>query len=322
MRRKVILDIDPGVDDAMALCIALYHPQIEVVAVTAVGGNVPPDLATRNVQALLAHLDPPRLPRIGAACYPNEGLPVAGRYGRDVDSLTEAHLRVSELRSAHPAEKLICDEVRAAPGEITIVALGPLTNVARALQRDAELAAAIGQIVISGGAVASAGNVTPAAEFNIFCDPEAAQTVFRSPSTKTLIPLDVTNRVVLTFDFLRQLPPESTKVGMLLRAVLPPAFRVYHQELGVEGIHCHDTVALIAATCPELFSFQEMAADVETAGHLTTGATVFDRRRAPAWRHNLAVAQEMDSERVTQEINAGLKRAADRAGPVDWGKPQ
>lgn len=315
MRKKVILDMDPGVDDAMALCIALYHPQIEVVAVTAVGGNVPPELATRNVQALLAHLDPPRLPRIGAACSPSKGLPVTGRYGREVDNLEDAHLRVSELRSAHSAEKVICDEVRAAPGAVTILALGPLTNVARALQRDAELATAIGQIVISGGAVTSPGNVTPAAEFNIFCDPEAAQTVFRSLSTKMLVPLDVTNQAVLTFDFLCQLPPESTRVGMLLRAVLPPAFRVYHQELGVEGIHCHDTVTLIAAACPELFTFREMAVDVETAGRLTTGATVFDRRRVPAWRHNLAVAQQMDIAKVTEQIVAGLQRAADQAGP-------
>ncbi len=312
--KKVILDVDPGIDDAVALCMALFAPDLEVVAVTAVGGNVAPALASRNVQAILEYLDPPRLPRVGAATEPEAGLPVDGRHLHGIDGLGGANLRVAELRSMHPAEKIICDEVRAAPEEVTIVALGPLTNIARAFKRDPELPSLVGRIVMTGGTVSGPGNITPAAEFNMYCDPASARAVFRSRTTKTLIPLDLTNRVVLTYDLFGKLPSESKVIGSLLHRILPPAFRAYRQEFGLEGIHVHDSVALMAVLHPELFTMQEMAGDVETTGDLTTGATVFDRRRVPAWRHNMEVAIDMQTEQVIEEIIRTVNSSATRSG--------
>ena len=309
MPKKIILDVDPGIDDAMALCMALSDPQLEVVAVTAVGGNVPPQMATRNVQGVLRQRDPPRLPRIGVASMPENGLPVDGRHLNGVDGLGGVEFDVAELLTPHPAEKIICDQVRAAPESVTIVALGPLTNIARAFQRDPELPYLVGRIVMMGGAVTVPGNITASAEFNIFCDPEAARAVFRSPSTKTLIPLDVTNRVTLTYDLLNQLPDEATRVGKFLRQILPPAFRNYRQRFGLEGIHAHDSVALLAATNPDLFVTQEMAGDVEVQGELTRGMTVFDRRRVPAWRNNMEVAVDMDTNAVVAQLGERLSRA-------------
>ena len=134
-------------------------------------------------------------------------------------------------------------------------------------------------------------------------------TVFRSRSTKTLIPLDVTNRVVLGFDFLNQLPDELTRVGKLLRKIIPPAFRAFHQESGLEGIHVHDSVALVAVTNPELFTMQAMPGNVEIKGSLTTGTTVFDRRRVPAWRCNMDVATDMDAAKVAEQILRSLDNA-------------
>ena len=124
MPRKVILDVDPGIDDALALAIALSDPSLDVVAVTAVGGNVPPATATRNVQAIVEQIDPPKLPRIGAASDPDEGLPPDGRYLHGSDGFGGAGIEVAELRTPHPSEKLICDAVRADPNSVTIVALG------------------------------------------------------------------------------------------------------------------------------------------------------------------------------------------------------
>jgi purine nucleosidase len=167
----------------------------------------------------------------------------------------------------------------------------------------------VGRVVMMGGTVSGPGNIRPAAEFNVYCDPESARAVFRSRCTKTLIPLDVTNRVVLSFDFLNQLPPDLTRVGALLRKIVPPAFRAYRQESGLEGIHVHDSVALLAVTDPELFVTQEMAGDVETKGELTIGATVFDRRRVPAWRCNMEVAVDMDVPKVVEKIVEKLARA-------------
>jgi len=312
--KKVILDVDPGIDDAMALCMALFDPNLEVVAVTAVGGNVAPQLATRNLQAIIEHLDPPRLPRLGAASDPENGLPVDGRHLHGVDGLGGANLRVAELRSLHPSEKIICDEVRAAPEEVTIVALGPLTNIARAFKRDPELSSLVGRIVMTGGTISGPGNITPAAEFNMYCDPESARAVFRSRTTKTLIPLDLTNRIMLTYDLFNKLPSESRAIGALLRRILPPAFRAYRQQFGQEGIHVHDSTALMAVMHPELFTMQEMAGDVEIAGDLTVGATVVDRRRVPAWRHNMEVATDMQTELVVDEIIRAVNSAAARAG--------
>ena len=319
MPKKVILDCDPGIDDAMALCLALFNPEIEVVAVTAVGGNVPPQLATRNVQAIIEQIDPPRWPRIGAASPPDNGLPVDGRHLHGIDGLGGINLSVAELRAQHPSEKIICDEIRAAPEAVTLVALGPLTNIARALQRDPELASLVGRVVIMGGTLNGPGNITPAAEFNMYCDPESAQTVFRAPATKTLIPLDVTNRVLLTYDIFNRLPDESTKVGSFLRKILPPAFRAYRQEFGLEGIHVHDSLALMSVIHPELFTMAEMGGDVETMGELTLGATVFDRRRMPSWRRNMEVAVDMQTEKVVDELIRHLNLAAARAKAAEPG---
>lgn len=309
MPRKVILDVDPGIDDALALCLALFDPRLEVVAVTAVAGNVSPQVATRNVHAIIEQLDPPRLPRIGAASAPDVGPPVAERHLFGIDGLGNAEFQVAELRAMHPAEKIICDEVRAAPEEVTIVALGPLTNIARAFQRDPDLASLVNRVVMIGGAVGVSGNITPAAEFNTYFDPLSARTVFRSHSTKTLIPLDVTNKILLTFDFLNQVPSEETRVGRLLRKVLPPAYRVYRQEWGLEGIHAHDTVGLLAVSDPDLFTTQEMAGDVEIKGDLTRGATVFDRRRVPAWRCNMEVAVEVEVAQLHDQLLRNLANA-------------
>jgi inosine-uridine nucleoside N-ribohydrolase len=173
------------------------------------------------------------------------------------------------------------------------------------------------RIVIMGGTVSGPGNVTPAAEFNMYCDPESARSVLLSHSTKTLIPLDVTNQVVLNYDLFNKLPDESTRVGRFLRQILPPVFRAYRREFGLEGIHVHDLVALLAVTDPDLFTTEEMAGDVETMGDLTSGATVFDRRRVPAWRHNVEVATAVDAEGVNTQILRALQNAAQRAGPAE-----
>jgi inosine-uridine nucleoside N-ribohydrolase len=306
MAKKVILDVDPGIDDAMAICLALCNPELDVVAVTAVGGNVAPAQVTRNVQAIIEQLDPPRWPRLGAASEPDNRLAVDRRSLFGHDGLGGASFVVAERQHLLPSEKVICDQVRDAPHAVTIVALGPLTNIARAFIRDPELPALVGQIIIMGGAVSGPGNITPAAEFNMFCDSVSAQAVFRSPSTKTLIPLDVTNRIELSYDLFHQLPDESTRVGRLLRQLLPAAFRGYRQQFGLEGIHVHDTVTLMACMHPELFVMKSMAGDVETQGELTIGATVFDRRRVPAWRHNMEVAVDMQKEAVIEAIVRGL----------------
>ncbi|MCH5373471.1 MAG: nucleoside hydrolase [Planctomycetes bacterium] len=309
MSKKVVIDCDPGIDDAVALCMALFDPRLEVLGVTAVEGNVSANRASLNVQTVVDQLDPPRYPRLGAAT-PLEAAPAIDmRHLHGENGLGNVDFAVSQLHHQHPSEKIICDEVRAAPEQVTLVCLGPLSNLARAFQRDPGLPLVVDQIIISGGSMHCLGNVTPVAEFNIFYDPLAARSVFRAPTTKILIPLEITQQVRLNLDLVEQLPDETSRAGRLLRRVVPFAFRAFRQILGQESICLQDVVALVAALHPELFVIQEMEGDVETTGELTRGVTVFDRRGNSPVRSAIGVATEVDVAGVTDCVLRGLAEA-------------
>ncbi|MCX7414037.1 MAG: nucleoside hydrolase [Planctomycetia bacterium] len=305
MPRKVILDIDPGIDDAVALVMALFDPRLEVLAVTATGGNVPAEQATANLQALVGLLDPPRLPRLGLAPA-DTALPEKPFNMHGADGLGGINLPRAQLHGGHVSEKVIWETLRAHPREITIVALGPLTNLSRVLTRDPSIVELIGEVVIAGGTVQGAGNVTPVVDFNFYCDPRAARHVVREPVTKTLVPLETTGQVIFGFDLLDQLPDDSSRAGDILRRMLPHAFRAHRQLLGSEGISMHDVVALVAVTNPELFERTTVAADVETGGELTAGMLVVDRRTVRQWRPNLDLLVNCDVPAVKDCILRGL----------------
>jgi purine nucleosidase len=309
MARKVIIDCDPGIDAAVALAMALFDPRLDVVAVTATGGNVSPEQASTNVQAIIARLDPPRWPRMGVGSAPDMGLKADARRLHGPDGLAGESLAVAELHQRHPSEKVIADEINVAPDEVTILALGPLTNIARALSRNAQMPLAMGQLVIAGGAVQAPGNVTAAAEFNMFCDPHSARAVFRSATTKTLVPLDVTNQVKMSLDMMNHLPAESTRAGEFLHRIIGYFFRTHRSMLALESIFLQSAVALVALTNPELFETQSLGGDVEVRGELTAGVTVFDRRPVPEWRANMEVAKNVDAAAVKDAIFRGLAAA-------------
>lgn len=307
--RKVILDVDPGIDDAVALTMALFDPRLEVLAVTAAGGNVTPEQSTGNLQAVVAYLDPPRLPRIGIAPSDIE-LPERPFSMHGADGLGGIDLPRAQLHGGHVAEKVMWETIRTHPREVTVIVLGPPTNLARLLRRDPSIAELIDRVVISGGTVHAQGNVTPAADLNFYCDPLAARHVVREPLTKTLVPLETSGQVVLEFDFLEQLPDESSRAGLLLRRMLPHAFRAHRQLLGSEGLCLHDVVALVAATNPELFERTAIVADVETSGDLTAGMLVIDRRQVRQRRPNADLLVGCDAAGVTDCILRSLATAA------------
>ncbi len=309
MPRKVILDMDPGVDDAMGLCLALADPSLDVVAVTASGGNVSPRQATLNVQTIIEQVDPPRWPRIGAAT-PDQVLRTDARHLVGEDGFCGAHFNVAELHNRHTSVKVLADEIRASPGELTIIATGPLSNLASVLQAEPDLATEIGHLIILGGSVGGPGNITAAAEFNIYCDAESARQVFRSHVTKTIVPIDVSRRVMLELDVMDRLKKQSGRTAAFLAKILPGAFRLQRQWLGVEALYIHDVVAVVAAIRPELFTTEPMHGDVETCGELTLGATVFDRRRVSDNRPNMEVAIDLDVRGVKDFIAQTLAAAS------------
>ena len=307
--RKVILDVDPGIDDAVVLAMALFDPRLDVLAVTAAGGNVMPEQATGNLQAIVAYLDPPRLPRIGIA--PTDvALPEKPFNMHGPDGLGGIDLPRAQLHGGHVAEKVMWETIRANPREVTILALGPLTNLSRLLRRDPSIAEIIDRVIISGGTVHGGGNVTPVADLNFYCDPPAARHVIREPMTKSLVPLETTSQVTLEFDFLEQLPDETSRAGLLLRRMLPHTFRAHRQLLGSEGVCLHDVVVLVAATNPELFERSAIAADVETVGDLTAGMLVIDRRQIRQQRPNADLFVNCDVPAIKDCILRSLATAA------------
>lgn len=309
MPRKVILDVDPGIDDAVALAIALFDPRLEVLAVTASGGSVRPEQATANLQALVAWLDPPRLPRIGVAPTDTE-LPERPFDLQGADGLGGFDLPRAQLHGGHAAEKVMWEVVRTNPRDVTIVCLGPLTNLSRLLRRDPSVSEIIGHVIVSGGTAHGAGSVTAVADLNFYCDPVSARHVVREPFSKSLVPLETSGQVVLGFDFLEQLPAPESRAAALVHGMLPHAYRAHRQLLGSEGIRLPDVVAVVAATNPELFERSPVAADVETAGELTAGMLVVDRRRIGHQRPNVELLVACDAVAVQDCILRGLAAAA------------
>jgi len=307
--RKVIIDCDPGIDDAAALAMALFDPRLEVVAVTAVGGSVGPEQATSNVQSVVSFLDPPRLPRLGVA--PSDTATFETPHGlHGSDGLGGAELPRVQLHGGHQSEKVIWECIKAHPREITILALGPLSNVARVFKRDPSIVELVAGLVISGGTAHASGNASAVSDFNFLADPQAARLVIREPVKKTLVPLETTSQVLLGFEFLDQLPREVFRAGHLLRRMLPHAFRAHRQLLGSEGIWLHDVVSLVALTNPELFERTTVAADVETAGDLTAGMLVVDRRQTSPSRPNCDLLIGCDAAAITDCILRSFAAAA------------
>ncbi|MDO4549893.1 MAG: nucleoside hydrolase [Planctomycetia bacterium] len=308
MAKKIILDVDPGVDDVLSLCLALFDPNLEILGITSCGGHVSASLALKMIQGILDYLDPPRLPRLGMGTDLLEKyLPQQRAFGTNTD-LSDLGQNITGLCTVHPAEKIISDLVHSYPHEVTILTCGPLTNIARTFARESDLSTLVHRLIITGGTITEPGNASPMAEFNIYRDPVAARQVFRCRAAKTLVPLDVTNRVTFNYDLLAHLPPETTKIGEFLRRIIPQTLYSYRQHLGMERMYAQDTVSLLTLLCPDLFQCKMMYGEVECTGELTRGVTVFDRRHNVSVNTNLDVVTEVDASEAKLFIQERLQR--------------
>jgi len=311
---KLIIDADPGIGDALTIALALLDPEIDLVGVTPTAGCTSGENASRNVHAIVGLLDPPKWPRVGwAEGPPNMAALLGGPNplilnGRS--GLGDLEVPVAEPHQRHDSPKLLIDLIRAQPNELTLLTLGPLTNLELAQERHPELLSQLKAIVILGGSIAHGGDTTAAAEFNMFSAPEAARTVLNLPATKTLVPLDVTCDVMLTYSHFDRLATDAHyRLGHLLHQTLPFAFRAQHEHQGVEGFPLAEIVALAAVTRPQLFQRRTMTVDVETQGELTRGMTVFDsRRRSPA-QPNIDVLTAVDQQSILDVFTQMVQRA-------------
>lgn len=313
MARKIIIDCDPGIDDAVALCMALFDPRLEVLAITPAAGTVDALQATTNVSAILGQLDPPRYPRVGKASPPEQPAVMDDRHLNGSDGLGDWDFQRPDRQHQIASEKVIGELLRLHPGEITLLCLGPLTNVARLCQRDPSAVSMIDKVIISGGSVGHPGNATPSAESNMYFDPKSAAEVFASGTTKSLVPLDVTETMTFGVELLEQLPAKYTRCGSMLHKLMTFAFRAAHQRLGREMIPLYDATTVLAVLEPDLFQWVNMAGKVETRGELTAGTTVFDQRLRPEWPMNMEVATSVEVTEAKEMVVRGLRYAGQQS---------
>jgi len=303
---KLIIDADPGIGDAIAIALALHDPGIDLVALTATAGVVSGRTATRNIEAIVEYLDPPKWPRIGASnsvaaeiSYDINGQTILPTDLNGSDGLADQSWRCAELHNQRDAAKLMVDVVKEFPNEVTILSLGPLFNLEVAMERDADFLQRLNGLYCLGGTVKEQGNVTTTAEFNMYANPEGARVVLGSPATKTLIPLDISQQAVFTYDQMNRFEQnDKSRTVNFVHDLLTFALRANHQQCGIEGIALDAVVALAAIARPQLFSTQLARIDVETIGELTRGMTVVDDRDIPQWQTNIAIINEVDGQGV------------------------
>jgi purine nucleosidase len=295
---KLILDCDPGIDDALAIAFACGYPGLELLGLTTVGGNVELAKTTANALSVRDFLGRPDVPVVAGSPVPllrsvSDARHVHGESGLGAARLPAA---LSGAREGHAVDFLI-DTIGAAPGEITLVATGPLTNIALAVRREPGLVTGVRDFVIMGGS-AGRGNVTPAAEFNIAADPEAAAIVFGAGWTVTMVGLDVTYQARAT----AAVQERMRGLGRLAAELLLPALSGYRYEVPAapgrapgagDGPAVHDLCALALLAEPSLFGCVPARVEVETSGRWTAGMTVTDFM-APENARNALVAMSVD----------------------------
>ena len=309
-RRKIIIDTDPGQDDAVALLLAIASPELDLLGVTVVAGNVPLALTEVNARKICELAGRPDLP-VYAGCAAPLSRPlvtaehVHGKTGLDGADLPEPTMK---LQDAHAVDFII-ETLRAAdPDEITLCPLGPLTNIAAALTRAPEIAGKIAEIVLMGGGYFEQGNITPSAEFNIFVDPEAAKIVFGAGVKLTVIPLDCTHKALTDRARVDAFRALGTPVGEAVAGLTDFFERFDKEKYGSAGAPLHDPCVIAYLLQPDLFQGRFINIEIETASPLTLGATVADWWRVTDRAPNAMFMRDIDDERFFTLLTERLGR--------------
>jgi len=307
MPRKFIIVGDPGIDGAFAVSLALHDPELELLGLAATAGNVSAEQATRNVHILIEQLDPPRWPRLGAALSVEYDIDAVKLHGHG--GLGGIDFPCAQLHHPHPSDKLISDLVHLYPKEVSVVLMGPASVFARALDRDSDMATLIERLIVVGGTWHEPGDASAVAEFHFFCDPPAARQVLRCGAPITLLPLDVTRKLLFAPTELLSLPDSQSRTTSFLRRIVPQGITGAAGLLGIEGFYLQDILGLIPLVMPAALTTRSVAADVELNGELTRGMSVFDGRWGTSAKPNVELATGVDVPAVRQYIQRILRAA-------------
>lgn len=288
--KRIIIDTDPGVDDALAFLLALASPEIQLEALTTTQGNVTLELATRNALSVLDLAGAGQIPVAAGSVVPLVQPLRASTYVHGTSGIGSSKLPEPKTKplETHAVNYLI-ERVLAEPGELSIFPIGPLTNIAMAIRKEPKFANAVRELVIMGGAIHEPGNITPLAEFNIFVDPHAAHIVFHSGIPITLIPLDVTHKCLLKEEHIDRLMKIGSPISRFIRDAVSVYFK-FSYDRGFAGCALHDPLTLATIIAPELLMLKEYFVDVDHSGGAAMGKTfadVFGVAKKPA---NMKVA--------------------------------
>jgi purine nucleosidase len=275
--KRIIIDTDPGVDDALTFLLALASPEIQPEALTVTQGNVTVEKGTRNALAVLEMLNASHIPVAQGTSLPMVGPLLASDIVHGGSGLGEANLPepMTKPVSQHAIDYLI-ERFLAEPGKISLFAIGPLTNVALAIRKEPRFAEAVRELVIMGGAIREGGNITPQAEFNIYADPHAAHVVFHSGIPITLIPLDVTHKCMLYAEQVKQLNQRESAVTRFVADSTATYINFTREKTGVGGCALHDPLTLATIIAPELLTLEEHFVDVDISSGPSIGSTFAD----------------------------------------------
>jgi purine nucleosidase len=296
--RKIIIDTDPGQDDAAAIMLALGSPELDILGITTVAGNVPLARTSCNARIILEFCS-----RTDVKVYAGADKPIArplitaehvhGKTGLDGPELHEPQM---PLEAQHAVDFIIEALRREPAGTVTLCTLGPLTNIALALEMAPDIADRVRELVMMGGGFFEGGNITPAAEFNIYVDPEAAAVVFKSGIAIVMMPLDVTHKVLTLKSRVARLREIGSRPAKALVEMLDFFERFDVEKYGSDGGPLHDPTVIAYLLKPELFSGRDCNVEIETASPLTAGMTVVDWWQVTDRKHNARVMKDVDAD--------------------------
>ncbi|MCA9899024.1 MAG: nucleoside hydrolase [Ardenticatenaceae bacterium] len=297
--KRILIDTDPGVDDSMAILFAFCSPEVKVEGLTAVFGNSGSENTTRNALRLVELAGHPEVPVARGAEAPllrefkGFGWRVHGHNG-----LGEVDFPLPKGQpDPRRAAQFIVDTIMANPGEITLVALGPLTNVALAVSLEPKIAKNVKEVVLMGGAANAMGNASGVAEANIRNDPEAAKIVFNAPWQVTMVGLDVTRKTVMTPAYVAELGKAGNRFTDFITKILPHYMGFYKEASGLDGLYVHDSSALAYVIDPTLFKTKLVHVEVETVSPVNFGLTAVDWRLSAEAEPNVHVCVDVDNDR-------------------------
>ncbi len=311
--RRVVLDTDPGIDDALAILLGLASPEIDLAALSVVHGNCTLGEAVTNALAIAELAGQPDLPVAAGCDRPLLRPPVTAHDTHGTHGLGYARL---PRGAAQPVDEhavdLLIREIMAAPGEVTLVAVGPLTNVALALRKEPRLARAVRECIFMGGAFRAEGNITPLAEFNVFADPHAAQIVLSSGMPLTIMPWDITRDVRLSQGDVDRLLARGGPIPRFIAEATRYYIEFHLREFGWAGCSINDPAALALVWWPELARVRDLYVEVELASELTLGKTVGDCLARSGRAPNVRLVESFDATEFVARFLRRVEELAER----------